>query len=423
MRGPIRWFALAMTLVACGDAGPSPDGGTEPCRIDADCDDGVFCNGRELCRLGEAGSDVRGCRSGEARCAGACDERADRCEVDCLVARDADGDGVDAIACGGNDCDDADPNRYPGNPEICDLGHDEDCDPTTVGAMDRDGDGSLAIECCNGSVCGGDCDDSTIARAPTQPELCDGEDNDCDGEVDEERNEVEWYPDADGDGFGAMTDPIVACEPQEGRSLLPLDCDDADAERSPLAGELCDGFDDDCDGVTDEGCDPGDFPTFEEPRTCSTDGDCAPDEICFSHLGAPPTCHRRCAGYDDDATCGRNGTDIQRRCFELRDTERGENFFVCTHACDHFAQLGCPSGSVCDVFVGGTVGNLPYLECRVAGTATNDAPCTPSAGLECAGGFTCSSGTTDVCRQICLVGDDTTCDTAGQVCKPYSSNP
>ncbi len=61
---------------------------------------------------------------------------------------DADGDGVESVACGGADCDDKDPNRYPGNTEICDArGHDEDCDPRTVGSRDLDGDGYDSDEC------------------------------------------------------------------------------------------------------------------------------------------------------------------------------------------------------------------------------------------------------------------------------------
>ena len=50
--------------------------------------------------------------------------------------------------CGGNDCDDRDPNRFPGNPEVCDpRGIDEDCDPKTVGEVDKDGDGFISSLC------------------------------------------------------------------------------------------------------------------------------------------------------------------------------------------------------------------------------------------------------------------------------------
>jgi len=39
-----------------------------------------------------------------------------------------------------------------------------------------------------------------------QPEITDGVDNDCDGDVDEEPVAHPWYPDGDGDGFG---DPMA----------------------------------------------------------------------------------------------------------------------------------------------------------------------------------------------------------------------
>ena len=66
-----------------------------------------------------------------------CSERLDECLNECP---DTDGDGRSEMSCGGDDCDDADPDRFPGNTEICDSGHDEDCDDTTLGG-DRDGDG------------------------------------------------------------------------------------------------------------------------------------------------------------------------------------------------------------------------------------------------------------------------------------------
>jgi hypothetical protein len=63
---------------------------------------------------------------------------------------DADRDGFRSIACGGNDCDDRDPLRFPGNVERCAgrlsdgraaAEHDEDCDPCTVTASGASGDG------------------------------------------------------------------------------------------------------------------------------------------------------------------------------------------------------------------------------------------------------------------------------------------
>jgi len=55
-----------------------------------------------------------------------------------------------ARECGGSDCDDANPSRAPGFPEVCDLDNvDEDCDPRTFGFRDGDGDGAADARCCN----------------------------------------------------------------------------------------------------------------------------------------------------------------------------------------------------------------------------------------------------------------------------------
>ncbi len=66
------------------------------------------------------------------------------------VARDAEEGAVIAIDLGGNDCDDRDPNRFPGNFEVCDAdGHDEDCNFETGGERDADGDGHVDSRCFN----------------------------------------------------------------------------------------------------------------------------------------------------------------------------------------------------------------------------------------------------------------------------------
>ncbi|MGA1795915.1 MAG: MopE-related protein [bacterium] len=80
-------------------------------------------------------------------------------------------------------------------------------------------------------------------------EVCDGKDNDCDGEVDEEC--VSFYADADEDGFGDPNDGIQSIDPPEGYVSIGGDCDDTDGTVYPEAPEVCDGKDNDCDGVVD----------------------------------------------------------------------------------------------------------------------------------------------------------------------------
>ena len=128
---------------------------------------------------------------------------------------DSDGDGSPA----GVDCDDTDPNNFPGNPEVCD-GQDNDCvaftwaDPDEE--VDADGDGFLSCA---------DCDDANGGNYPGNAEVCDEADNDCDAST----SFLGENTDVDGDG-------VVTCQ----------DCDDADANAFPGNTEVCDGNDNDC---------------------------------------------------------------------------------------------------------------------------------------------------------------------------------
>ena len=180
------------------------------CAADRDCSDGQFCNGIELCLPRSTNADERGCVAPNAspcQDSQTCDATNGTCVTRCELAPDADADGHLAVACGGDDCDDSDPDRFPGNLEVCDdLMHDEDCSPTTFGDLDADSDGWYSAACCNvdgaGTLfCGDDCNDSESTAHPSEAEACDGIDNDCDDAVDEGGRV--FYEDRDGDGFGS----------------------------------------------------------------------------------------------------------------------------------------------------------------------------------------------------------------------------
>lgn len=226
------------------------------CAADADCSDGLFCNGTESCAPADPASNAMGCLAGGTPCGVGteCNELDDRC--DAAECPDADGDGARDIRCGGDDCDDADASRNPSATEICDAeGVDEDCDPDTFGDTDADGDGVVWDGCCNGTQCGLDCDDEDDGTLPGQAETCNEVDDDCDGDVDEELALDTYYRDEDGDGVGDVA--VSACGSFEGFSSVGGDCDDDDATRAPGLPEVCNGIDDDCDGRIDDGCPEG----------------------------------------------------------------------------------------------------------------------------------------------------------------------
>jgi gliding motility-associated-like protein len=86
-------------------------------------------------------------------------------------------------------------------------------------------------------------------------EVCNGLDDDCDGLVDESGGQT-WYADADGDGFGDPVVDSIACTQPFGFVPNNTDCNDLDALVNPNATEICNGFDDNCNGLVDD-ADPG----------------------------------------------------------------------------------------------------------------------------------------------------------------------
>ena len=114
-------------------------------------------------------------------------------------------------------------------------------------AADPDGDGVSAEL---------DCDENDTAIAAGVLETCDGEDQDCDGRVDEgPQGEGLHYVDRDGDGYGAG-EGVEGCEAAANAVLQDGDCDDDDASIHPGRAEICDTVDQNCAGGADEGACP-----------------------------------------------------------------------------------------------------------------------------------------------------------------------
>lgn len=105
-----------------------------------------------------------------------------------------------------------------------------------------------------------------------------------------------YYPDVDKDGFGNKKQAKLSCDPVPDFILKGEDCNDEKADINPDAKDVCNNEDDNCDGETDEGLDPGiyykdedgdghaangtkpEYTCKTEPNFAATRGDCAPKD-------------------------------------------------------------------------------------------------------------------------------------------------
>ncbi len=227
--------------------------------------------------------------------------------------QDLDGFGVDT-GVPSSDCNDADAAINPGNLEreddtvnLCNNKKDDDCDGVVDGSTfyvdkdgDKSGDNSSGIILCpnfttpeytlisdysmvseityQGSPyinVSGDCDDNNTTVYPSYPEICNGIDDNCDGEIDlscGSENDYDldgltttdcaphyapwsiWgYYDMDEDGFGTGISYCAMSPLPSNMSSISGDCNDMDSMINPGSLERCHNWtDDDCDEATDE---------------------------------------------------------------------------------------------------------------------------------------------------------------------------
>jgi hypothetical protein len=350
--------------------------------------------------------------------------------------RDVDGDGYgqgtdprclctpDAVyrATVPGDCADGDPLANPGSAERC-GGGDEDCDGVVdeEGASgcrdyfrDRDGDGygtTATGKCLCGptadlnATVGGDCNDAERTVNPSATESCNGRDDDCNGQLDEPGSTgcQQYFRDEDRDGFGVIASETCLCVPVKPYDArIPGDCNDAAASVYPDALETCDGVDQDCDGLTDEGAAGGCVVYYRD-----FDGDGWGDSADPRCLCAPTAEFALTKGGDcDDFDRFRNPDEVE--ACDGKDND-------CDGVVDEVGAQGCTNLYRDDDRDGYGSATVPS-ECRCTAVAPWDATksgdCDDGEALAYPGG-------TEACDRVDNNCDGTTDPESSAGCKTY----
>jgi N-acetylmuramoyl-L-alanine amidase len=234
-----------------------------------------------------------------------------------------------------------------------DIGDDEDDCPATYDPDQTDTDKDGIGDACDDDIDGdgfansADCGPLDPSIHPGAVEVCNGRDDDCDGEVDEEGTGCKWFfPDQDGDGFGTAGAACLCGPVPPMTAASGGDCDDGNPTVHPGTVEVCNGFDDDCDGTSDAEGSEGCVPLFADG---DGDGYGTGDSRCLCDLLPPWTTQK--AGDCDDAVKavhpgakdGCNGRDDD--CDGTTDEDKGTEVETCNGVDDDCDDQTDPEGS------------------------------------------------------------------------------
>ena len=301
---------------------------------------------------------------------------------------DKDGDGstcVSAIECA--DCNDLDEASHPGADELCDNA-DNNCN----GAIDEgfaDFDNDKLADCVDddddndNDVDGLDCAPKNAAIHSGADELCNGVDDNCNKAIDES------FLDSDKDGLADCVDldidgddvanavdncPAVAnsdqldtdfddqgdaCDPDDDNDKSPdeLDCAPLDADVHPNAVEVCNGADENCDGVADDGFPDTDNDGVADCVDPDIDGDLVPndEDNCPEHENADQldtdkdnvgdVCDSGGCFVGDGSDCNDDNVCTDDSCDDQNACAYADNSLVCAPSATCSAgACGCDAG-------------------------------------------------------------------------------